>query len=128
MIEVDWRITLIDNIKDQVLPPGIKKDGAGPVRIMHHNKNYILVDDKLYKRGAGSGILMKCITAEEEKEILQEAHESTCGNHAASRTLVCKVFRSGFYWPTALSDAELLIKWCPGCQYLAKQSHCLLTT
>ena len=64
---------------------------------MHRSKNYVLVNNKLYKRGAGSGILMKCFTAEEEKGILQETHEGTCGNHAASRTLVSKVFRSGFY-------------------------------
>ena len=115
MIEVDWRTMFIDYIKDQVLPPGIKKDDAEAVRIMCRSKNYVLVDDKLYKRGAGSGILMKCITAEEEKEILQEAHEGTCGNHAASRTLVGKVFRSGYYWPTALSNAELLVKHYPGC-------------
>ena len=50
---------------------------------------------------------MKCVTTEEGRGILQEAHEGTCGNHAASRTLVGKVFRSRFYWPTALSDTEL---------------------
>ena len=33
---------------------------------------------------------MKCITAEEGKGILQEAHEGTCGNHAVSRTLSAK--------------------------------------
>jgi hypothetical protein len=113
MIEVYWRTTFIDYIKDKVLPPGIKKDDTEAVRIMRRNKNYVLVDNKLYKRGAGSGILMKCITTKEGKGILHEAHEGTCGNHAASRTLVGKVFRSGFYWPTALSDAELLIKRCP---------------
>ena len=90
---------------------------------MCRSKNYVLVDNKLYKRGAGSGILMKCVTAEEGKGILQEAHEGTCGNNAASRTLGGKVFRSLFYWPIALSDAELLVKRCPGCQYFAKQSH-----
>jgi len=90
---------------------------------MCRSKNYVLVERKLYKRGAGSGILMKCITAEEGKEILHEAHEGTCRNHTASRTLVGKVFRLGFYWPTALSDAELIVKRCPGCQYFAKQSH-----
>ena len=96
MIELDWRTTFIDYIKDQVLPLGIKKDVAEAVRIMRRSKNYVLVDDKLYKRGAGSGILMKCVIAEEGKEIVQEAHEGTCGNHAASRTLIGKVFRLGF--------------------------------
>jgi hypothetical protein len=123
MIEVNWRATFIDYIKNQVLPPGIKKDDAEAIRIMRHSKNYVLIDEKLYKRGAGSGVLMKYVTAEEGKEILQEAHEGTCGNHATSRTLVGKVFRSGFYWPTALSDAEALSRRCQGCQYFAKQNH-----
>jgi len=110
MIEADWRTTFIDYIKDIVLPPEIKKYDAEAVRIMRRSKNYVLVDNKLYKRGAGSGILMKCVTTEEGKGILQEAHEGTCGNLAASRTLVGKVFISGFYWPTTLSDTGLLVK------------------
>ena len=66
---------------------------------------------------------MKCVTTEERKDILQEAHEGTCSNHAASRTLVGKVFRSGFYQHTALSDVEALVRRCLGCQYFAKQNH-----
>ena len=52
MIEADWRTTFIDYIKDKVLPSGIKKDDAEAVRIMRRSKNYVLVDKKLYKRGA----------------------------------------------------------------------------
>jgi len=74
MIEADWRTAFIDYIKDKVLPPGIEKDDTEAVRIMRRSKNYVLIDDKLYKRGAGSGILMKCVTAQEGKEILHEAH------------------------------------------------------
>ena len=123
MIEVDWHTTFIDYIKDKVLPPGIKKDDTEAICIMRRSKNYVLVNNKLYKQGAGSGILMKCVTVEEGKDILQEAHEGTCGNHAASRTLVGKVFKSRFYWATTLSDTERLVKGCLGCQYFAKQSH-----
>jgi len=49
---------------------------------------------------------MKCVTLEEGKDILREIHEGVCGNHAASRTLVGKAYRSCFFWPTAISDAE----------------------
>jgi hypothetical protein len=97
MIEANWRSMFIDYIRDKLLPPRIEKDNAEAVRVMRRSKNYVFIDHKLYKRGAGSGILMKCVTAQEGKEILHEAHEGTCGNHAASRTLVGKVFRSGFY-------------------------------
>jgi hypothetical protein len=52
-----------------------------------------------------SGVLLKCISREEEKEILEEIHSGCCGNHVASRTPVGKTFHTGFYWPTALKDA-----------------------
>ena len=54
MIEADWRTMFIDYIKDKVLPPEIEKDDTEAIRIMHRSKNYVLVDNKLYKRGAGS--------------------------------------------------------------------------
>src|SRR6185312_16496348 len=49
MIEAGWRTMFIDYVKDNVLPPGIKKDKAEVVRIMRRSKNYVLVDNKLYK-------------------------------------------------------------------------------
>jgi hypothetical protein len=74
---------------------------------------------------------MKCVSMEEGKEILREIHESVCGNHAASRTLVGKAFQSGFYWPTALADAEALVRRCTNCQFSSKQprvpTHNLIT-
>jgi hypothetical protein len=37
--------------------------------------------------------------------------------------LVSKAFRRAFNWPTALSDAEELVRRCQGCQYFAKQQY-----
>ena len=36
--------------------------------------NYVLVGDKLYKRAASSGVLLKCVSFEEGKQILDEIH------------------------------------------------------
>jgi transposase InsO family protein len=66
---------------------------------------------------------MKCILSATGKQLLDEIHAGQCGIHAASRTLVGKVFRSGFYWPTAKSDAAKLVQRCEACQYLSKQQH-----
>jgi hypothetical protein len=60
-------------------------------------KTYVLVGDKLYKWGATSGVLMKCIPRDEGKDILEEVNKGGCGNHASSRTLVSKAFRRAFY-------------------------------
>ena len=39
----------INYIKDKLLPPGIEKDDAEAIHIKRRSKNYVLIDDKLYK-------------------------------------------------------------------------------
>jgi hypothetical protein len=112
MIEFDWWQTFIDFIKEQKLPPGIDEKSAEAACVIRRSKGYVLISDKLYKRGLAIGILMKCVQTEEGKAIFWEIHEGTCCNHVASRTLVGKSFRSGFYWPMALADTEELVRRC----------------
>src|SRR5207237_3089205 len=57
------------------------------------------------------------------RRLLKEIHSGICGNHAASRTLVGKAYRQGFFWPTAVTDADELVRKCEGCQYFARQIH-----
>jgi hypothetical protein len=86
-------------------------------RIARQSSHYTLIGETLYRRGA-IGVLMKCILSATRKQLLDEVHAGQCGIHAASRTLVGKVFRSSFYWPTAKSDAAELVQRCEACQYL----------
>jgi hypothetical protein len=58
---------------------------------------------------------MKCITREVGIQLLHEIPSGTCGNHAASRTLVGKALQAGFYWASAVADAEQLVHHCDGC-------------
>jgi hypothetical protein len=37
--------------------------------------------------------------------------------------LVGKAFRAGFYWPSAVADAEDYVKRCENCHFFAKQIH-----
>jgi hypothetical protein len=90
-------------------------------RLIHHSKHYVLVDGKLMRKNAKMELLQKCISKEGEK-ILLDIHADTCGNHVVSRTLVDKAFRAGFYWPSAIADAEALVRRCEGCQFFAKKS------
>ena len=56
-----------------------------------------------------------CVSIEEGKKILKEIYAGTYGNHVASRTLVDKAFQASFYWPSAVTDAEALIRRCEKC-------------
>jgi predicted choloylglycine hydrolase len=119
VITRSWTQGFIDYIKENKLPDN--KEEA--TRIIRRSKNYVLVGDNLYRIAASSGVLLKCITREEGKEILEEIHSGCCGNHTASRTLVGKTFQTGFYWPTALKDAEELVRQYKGCQMFMRQAH-----
>jgi hypothetical protein len=119
MIDVDWRQPFTDYLSEQKIP----SDKNLAEQLIRRAKSYVLVGDKLYRRGVSSGVLMKCIPRQEGKDILEEIHKGICGNHASSRTLVSKAFRRAFYWPTALGNAEELVRRCQGCQYFAKQQH-----
>jgi transposase InsO family protein len=113
-----WISEIQDYLKDNFLP----EDQASAERVVRLAKRYTMVEDHLYRRGA-NGILMRCITREEGRDLLAEIHGGECGSHSSSRTLVGKAFRHGFYWPTALQDAAELVKSCKACQFHAKQIH-----
>ena len=69
MIKEDWWIQFIDFIKEFKLPPHVDAKSAEAARIIRRSKGLVLVGDNLYKSSA-SGILMKCVTLEEGKDIL----------------------------------------------------------
>ena len=68
---------------------------------------------------------MKCIPTDQGKQLLLKVHAGICGHHVALRSLVRKAFHQGFYWPTALRDAEEVVHRCEGCQFYARQTHLL---
>jgi hypothetical protein len=117
--EVDWHLDFIAYIVEKRVP----EDKVEREKIVRRAANYVLISTELYRRSASSGVLMKCILRSEGLELLQEIHDGECGNHAASANLVGKSYRSGFYWPTAMADAQDLVRQCKGCQFFAKQQH-----
>jgi hypothetical protein len=119
MIDVDWRQPFIDYIREQK----VLMDKNLAEQIIRRAKSYVLVGDNLYRQDATSRVLMKYVTREEGKDILEEIHKGICGNHASSCMLVSKAFRRAFYWRTALGDDEELVRRCQGCQYFAKKQH-----
>nr|AAX96554.1 retrotransposon protein, putative, Ty3-gypsy sub-class [Oryza sativa Japonica Group]ABA93240.1 retrotransposon protein, putative, Ty3-gypsy subclass [Oryza sativa Japonica Group] len=118
MIEADWREPLIRFLTSQELPQD--KDEAE--RISRRSRLYIIHEAELYKKSP-SGILQRCISLEEGRQLLKDIYSGICGNHAAACTIVGKAYRQGFFWPTAVSDADKIVRTCEGCQFFARQIH-----
>jgi ribonuclease HI len=109
--EDDWRLDFIAYIVEQ----RVLEDKVEHEKVVRCSANYVVIGTELYRRSASNGVLMKCILRSEGLELLQEIHGGECDNHATSTNLVEKAFRSDFYWPTALADAQDLVRRCKGC-------------
>ena len=83
---------------------------------------YCIQDGELYRKRPND-VTLRCISSDQGRELLIDIHGGDCGLHSSSRTLVGKVFRSGFYWPTTLNDAAELVKSYEACQFHAKKIH-----
>ena len=79
----------------------------------HCAKSFIIIKGELYKRSL-TEILQRCIPTEQGKDLLEDIHGGVYGHHTAPRTLVGNAFRQGFYWPTAVADAEQVIRTYKG--------------
>ena len=97
----DWRAQYLDWMIRGVLP----SNRAQARHLARQAKSFVLIDNELYKCSP-SGVLQRCIPILEGNELIRDIHAGICGHNAASRTLVGNAFRQGFYWPTAVADAE----------------------
>jgi hypothetical protein len=100
----------------------LPSDRSEARRIARMTKSFTLVDGELYKRVA-SGVLQQCIPIPQGRELLRDIHAGMCGHHAAPRTLVGNVFRQGFYWPTAVADANEIVRTYEGCRFYVRKSN-----
>jgi hypothetical protein len=73
----------------------------------------------LHKQGVCSPLL-RCLSRTKGQELMKERHAGLCGAHFGSRPLLGKVFRQGFYWPKAASNAADLVQKCENCQKCAR--------
>ncbi|XP_075645673.1 uncharacterized protein LOC142616774 [Castanea sativa] len=111
--EDDWMIPIVAYLKDGKLPDG--KEEARKLKV--RAARFILIKGVLYKRGFSRPYL-RCLGHDEADYVMREVHEGICGNHSGSRSLVHKLLRAGYYWPTMQKDAHVYVRACDKCQRL----------
>ena len=109
----NWMTSIVSFLQDGHLPQNAKE----AKKIKKRAAIFTILNDTLYKRGFSMPYL-KYVDEEEAKYILEEIHEGICGDHAGPRSLVSKVIRIGYFWPTMQVDAIELVKKCDKCQKL----------
>ena len=99
--ESSWTVLLISYLKNGVLPDG--KEAVRKLKVQA--ARFVLIKDVLYKRGFSRPYL-RCLRTKEVDYVMREVHEGICGNYSGSRSLVHKLVRAGYYWPTMQKDAD----------------------
>ena len=105
-----WTAPIISYLKNGVLPD--RKEAAGKLKVQV--ARFVLIKDVLYKRGF-SRLYLRCLGTEKADYVMREVHEGICGNHSGLRSLVHKLVRARYYWPTMQKDAEAYVKTCDKC-------------
>ncbi|XP_071712643.1 uncharacterized protein [Rutidosis leptorrhynchoides] len=103
--------TDVVQLKNGTLPV----DGATTRKIHMKAPMYMLRDGVLFKKSFMAPLL-RCVGPSEAETIVREVHEGTCGMHAGFRTVVGKIMRLGYFWPSMYRDTEEIIKACASCQ------------
>nr|KYP31646.1 Retrovirus-related Pol polyprotein from transposon 17.6 [Cajanus cajan] len=123
----DWR----DEIKAFITNGVIPSDPTDAKRLRTQASRYVIIASQLYKRGFSTPLL-KCLNPTEADYVIREVHEGICGMHSGARTIVAKLLRARYYWPTMNTDCETFVKKCQPCQkhgnlihQSAKQLHCI---
>lgn len=109
--ENDWTTPLLAYLRTGALPDG--KEAARKLRVQA--SRFVLIKNLLYKRGFSRPYL-RCLNHDESNYVMREVHEGVCGNHSGARSLVHKLIRAGYYWPTMQKDAQSFVKRCDKCQ------------
>ncbi|XP_020164957.1 uncharacterized protein [Aegilops tauschii subsp. strangulata] len=92
-----WALPISEFLENGVLP----MDETKARQVQCRASAYNIINNELVKHSS-TGVFQRCVEQDKGIEILLDIHQGECGHHAASRSLVAKAFRHGFYWPTAL--------------------------
>jgi hypothetical protein len=101
----DWRTKIISFLQGNCL----SDDEVYNKRMEARTRPYVIIEGELYKHEVFSPLL-KCLSRTKGIELMKEIHAGLCGSHIGSRHLMGKVFRQGFYWSGATSDAADLVQ------------------
>ena len=91
----NWTTPIISYLKDSTL---LDEKGAAR-KLKVQAACFVVIKHVLYKKGFSQSYL-RCLSPEEADYVMKEVYEGICGNHSGLWSLVHKLIKAGYYWPT----------------------------
>ena len=89
-----WYGDIIVYLQTQRTPTHLSRDERR--RLRHVSKNYLIVDNTLYRHG-GDSILQRCLNHEEAEVVLNDFHGGACGGHLSGLSTAQNILRAGYH-------------------------------
>ena len=113
-----WTEPILSFLKDGGLP--FSPEEAR--KVQKRAARFTVLNGELYKRDFSQPYL-RCIGEDEARYVLEEVHGGICGDHMGHKSLVRKIMRVGYFWPTMQQDAAEFVKRCDSCQRYGNVQH-----
>lgn len=91
-------------------------------RLRHNAKNYLIIDNTLYRRGVDL-ILRRCLNHEEVESVLNDAHGGAYQGHLSRLEIAQKILRVGYFWSSIFKDCMNSVKKCHAYQLFTRKMH-----
>ncbi|KFK24493.1 hypothetical protein AALP_AAs49847U000100 [Arabis alpina] len=112
----------MDQIRAYIVSGELPNNKWAARKLQKQAARYVLLDENIYRCGF-SGPLLTCVEGQEARQVMEEVHSGSCGNHSGGKALAIKIKRHGHFWPTIVNDCIKFSAKCERCQRHAPKIH-----
>ncbi|GKD66192.1 reverse transcriptase domain-containing protein [Tanacetum coccineum] len=114
-VDMQERKSWMDPIHEYLLSGLLPEDTKEARKIRIQAPQYKLIRGNLYKRSFFTPWL-RCVAPPQTDKIIKEIHEGSCGFNAEPRSLVVRITKQGYYWPSMHREVAKAIQDCEKCK------------
>ncbi|GKE16849.1 reverse transcriptase domain-containing protein [Tanacetum coccineum] len=93
----------------------LPKDPKESRKIRVKAPQYKLIRGNLYRRSFNASWL-RYVASPQTDDIVKEVHKGSCGFNIEPRSMVVKIMKQGYYWPSMHRDAAKRLQDCERCK------------
>ncbi|GKA67736.1 reverse transcriptase domain-containing protein [Tanacetum coccineum] len=114
-VEIEEKRSWMIPIKEYLLSGLLLEDTNEARKIRIQVPPYKLIRGNLYKRSFFT-LWLRCIAPPHTDKIIKEIHEGSCRFNAEPRSMVVRITKQGYYWPSMHKEASKTIQDCDKCK------------
>ncbi|GJT91539.1 reverse transcriptase domain-containing protein [Tanacetum coccineum] len=114
-VDTHERNSWMDPIHEYLLSGLLPEDTRDARKIRIQALQYKLIQGNLFKRSLFTPWL-RCVAPPQTDKIIKEIHKGSCGFNAEPRSLVVRITKQGFYWPSMHREVAKAIQDCEKCK------------